>query len=55
MIDPIWRGRLNIGDVLLPLRRNDPMVALLHATLVLRHRARAAARRLARLMRPARA
>jgi hypothetical protein len=33
MINPIWRGRLNIGDVLLPLRRNDPGVALIHASL----------------------
>ena len=24
MINPIWRGRLAIGDVLIPLRRHDP-------------------------------
>jgi len=33
MINPIWRGRLAIGDVLIPLRRNDPVVALIEATL----------------------
>ena len=27
MINPIWRGRLAIGDVLIPLRRRDPAVA----------------------------
>ena len=27
MINPIWRGRLAIGDVLIPLRRRDPVVA----------------------------
>ena len=26
MINPIWRGRFAIGDVLIPLRRNDPVV-----------------------------
>jgi CelD/BcsL family acetyltransferase involved in cellulose biosynthesis len=33
MIDPIWRGRLAIGDVLIPLRARDPMVAVIHAAL----------------------
>ena len=33
MINPIWRGRLAIGDVLIPLRRNDPVVALIEAAL----------------------
>nr|WP_249797316.1 MULTISPECIES: GNAT family N-acetyltransferase [unclassified Bradyrhizobium] len=33
MINPIWRGRFAIGDVLVPLRRNDPVVALIHAAL----------------------
>ena len=33
MINPIWRGRFAIGDVLIPLRGNDPIVALIHATL----------------------
>ncbi len=36
MINPIWRGRFAIGDVLIPLRRNDPMVALIHAALTAR-------------------
>jgi CelD/BcsL family acetyltransferase involved in cellulose biosynthesis len=33
MINPIWRGRFTIGDVLIPLRPNDPVVALIHAAL----------------------
>ncbi len=36
MINPIWRGRFAIGDVLIPLRRNDPVVALIHGALVAR-------------------
>jgi CelD/BcsL family acetyltransferase involved in cellulose biosynthesis len=45
MINPIWRGRFSIGDVLIPLRRNDPVVALIHAVLALRRQAREQARR----------
>jgi CelD/BcsL family acetyltransferase involved in cellulose biosynthesis len=44
MINPIWRGRFSIGDVLVPLRRNDPVVALIHAALALRRKARELAR-----------
>ena len=33
MINPIWRGRLAIGDVLVPLRPRDPVVALVHGAL----------------------
>ena len=45
MIDPIWRGRLAIGDVLIPLGRYDPMVALIHAAMRLRQLIREPARR----------
>ena len=45
MINPIWRGRLKIGDVLIPLRPNDPLVALIHAALTLRRWVREPARR----------
>jgi CelD/BcsL family acetyltransferase involved in cellulose biosynthesis len=45
MINPIWRGRLAIGDVLIPLRRGDPVVALIHAALSLRKAIREPARR----------
>jgi CelD/BcsL family acetyltransferase involved in cellulose biosynthesis len=45
MINPIWRGRFTIGDVLIPLRQNDPMVALIHAALMARRFALEAARR----------
>jgi CelD/BcsL family acetyltransferase involved in cellulose biosynthesis len=45
MINPIWRGRFAIGDVLIPLRRNDPVVALIETTLRGRIFARDLARR----------
>lgn len=45
MINPIWRGRLAIGDVLVPLRRNDPVVSLIQTAIRLRHRIRERARR----------
>jgi GNAT acetyltransferase-like protein len=45
MINPIWRGRFSIGDVLIPLRRNDPVVAMIHAALTLRRQVREQARR----------
>ncbi|KJC35011.1 acyl-CoA acyltransferase [Bradyrhizobium sp. LTSP849] len=51
MINPIWRGRFAIGDVLIPLRRNDPVVALIHAALIARGIARETARRAIRLLR----
>jgi CelD/BcsL family acetyltransferase involved in cellulose biosynthesis len=51
MIDPIWRGRLAIGDVLIPLRRRDPVVTLIHAALGLRKSLREPARHLVRLIR----
>jgi Acetyltransferase (GNAT) domain len=44
MINPIWRGRFAIGDVLIPLRPNDPMVPLIHAALTLRKSTRELAR-----------
>jgi hypothetical protein len=37
MINPIWRGRLKIGDVIIPLRRSDPVVSAIHAALAARH------------------
>jgi hypothetical protein len=51
MINPIWRGRLAIGDVLIPLRRNDPVVALICAALDLRAAIREPARRLVHFVR----
>ena len=51
MINPIWRGRFAIGDVLLPLRRNDPVVALIHAALIAHGVALETARRAIRLLR----
>jgi CelD/BcsL family acetyltransferase involved in cellulose biosynthesis len=45
MINPIWRGRFEIGDVLIPLRRNDRAVSLIHAALTLRQLVRELTRR----------
>lgn len=46
MIEPIWRGRLTIADVLLPLYRNDAAAAAAYAVLTTRGYVRRAARRL---------
>ncbi len=51
MINPIWRGRLAIGDVLIPLRRHDPVVPLISASLALRQAIREPARRAVRFIR----
>lgn len=51
MINPIWRDRFAIGDMLIPLQPNDPVVRLIHAALLLRQTALAVARRSARLLR----
>jgi CelD/BcsL family acetyltransferase involved in cellulose biosynthesis len=51
MIDPIWRGRLSIGDVLIPLRPNDPVVFFIHAALRLHLLAYQTGRRLVRFIR----
>jgi CelD/BcsL family acetyltransferase involved in cellulose biosynthesis len=51
MINPIWRGRLAIGDVLIPLRRNDPIVSLIHAAIVLRRSIREPVRGLLQFIR----
>ncbi len=45
MINPIWRGRLAIGDVVVPLGRRDPAVPLIRAALSLRQAIRDPARR----------
>jgi CelD/BcsL family acetyltransferase involved in cellulose biosynthesis len=51
MINPIWRGRLAIGDVLIPLRPRDPVVSLIRAALELRRRIREPARSLVHFIR----
>jgi CelD/BcsL family acetyltransferase involved in cellulose biosynthesis len=45
MIEPIWRGRLAIGDVLIPLRRYDPVIPAVYAALALRKAIREPVRR----------
>jgi hypothetical protein len=54
MINPIWRGRFAVGDVLIPLRRGDPVVALIHAAMMLRRAIRELARRTIGILRTAR-
>jgi CelD/BcsL family acetyltransferase involved in cellulose biosynthesis len=44
MINPIWRGRFAIGDLLIPLAPHDPVVPVIHAALLARNLAREAAR-----------
>jgi len=51
MINPIWRGRLAIGDVLIPLRRRDPVVSLIRAALGLRGAIREPVRRIVHFVR----
>jgi CelD/BcsL family acetyltransferase involved in cellulose biosynthesis len=51
MINPIWRGRFAIGDVLIPLRRNDPVVPLIYGAMMLRSGLRELARRAVHMMR----
>ena len=51
MIDPIWRGRLAIGDVLIPLRPADSTVSLIHAALKLHRLVRETARSTLRFIR----
>jgi CelD/BcsL family acetyltransferase involved in cellulose biosynthesis len=51
MINPMWRGRLKIGDVLIPLRRNDPVVPLIHAALTAHRWARDVVRHALRRLR----
>ncbi|EKS37687.1 GNAT family N-acetyltransferase [Afipia clevelandensis] len=51
MIDPIWRGRLAIGDVLIPLGRRDPFVPAIRYGLALRTLIREPVRRLVHTIR----
>ncbi len=45
MINPIWRARLRIGDVIIPLRRADVLVPAVHAAMKMQQEAREMARR----------
>jgi CelD/BcsL family acetyltransferase involved in cellulose biosynthesis len=51
MINPIWRGRLEIGDLLIPLRPRDPVVSLIRAAWTMRRLVREPARRAIHLIR----
>jgi CelD/BcsL family acetyltransferase involved in cellulose biosynthesis len=51
MINPIWRGRLSIGDMLIPLRPRDPVVPLIAAAISLRQQVREPLRRAVQFIR----
>lgn len=51
MIEPIWRARLAIGDVLIPLTPRDPMIPVIAAAIKLRFRLRGPLRKLVQLIR----
>lgn len=51
MIDPIWRGRLAIGDVLIPLYRRDPLIPAIRLALAARALVREPARRFVHFIR----
>jgi CelD/BcsL family acetyltransferase involved in cellulose biosynthesis len=51
MINPIWRGRFAVGDVLIPLYPRDPGVPLIHAVMKTRSLVRDIARRAVRFVR----
>jgi CelD/BcsL family acetyltransferase involved in cellulose biosynthesis len=51
MINPIWRERIAIGDVLIPLRRNDPFLPLIHTAISLRKRVREPTRQFVQFIR----
>ncbi|MGY3451298.1 GNAT family N-acetyltransferase [Bradyrhizobium sp. USDA 4353] len=51
MINPIWRGRLAIGDVLIPLYPRDPIAELIHSALIVHRESVALARRAVHTMR----
>ena len=51
MINPIWRGRFTIGDVLIPLRKRDPVVPIIHGVMMLRSGVRELAKRAVHFMR----
>ncbi len=51
MIDPIWRGRLAIGDVLIPLYRRDPLIPAIRLALAARNFIREPARRIVQFIR----
>ena len=51
MIDPIWRGRLAIGDVLIPLYRRDPLIAVTRFALFARRAVREPVRRIVHMIR----
>jgi hypothetical protein len=51
MINPIWRGRLKIGDVVIPLYRNGPIMPMIRAAMTMRQTALELARRAVHLVR----
>jgi CelD/BcsL family acetyltransferase involved in cellulose biosynthesis len=51
MINPIWRARLRMADVIIPLRRRDAVVPVIHAVMKMRQGAREIARQIVHRLR----
>ncbi len=51
MINPIWRGRLRIGDVIIPLRRGDVVTLVIQAVMKMQQGTREWARRAVQFIR----
>jgi CelD/BcsL family acetyltransferase involved in cellulose biosynthesis len=51
MINPIWRGRFAIGDVLIPLRKHDIVVPMIYGAMMLRSGVRELAKRAVHVIR----
>ena len=51
LIEPIWRGRMQMGDVMIPLRAHDPWVPVIRTALRLHQAAEHSARRAIRAVR----
>ncbi|NWG24177.1 MAG: GNAT family N-acetyltransferase [Pseudorhodoplanes sp.] len=54
MIDHVWRGRLAMADLFVPLRADDLRIAAIRTILIARHAARNRARRIVRAIRSVR-
>jgi hypothetical protein len=51
MIGPLWRGRMRMGDMIIPLKPRDPVFITISAVLGLRHGLRESLRPLVRFIR----
>ena len=51
MIGPLWRGRMHMGDMIIPLAPRDPVFIAISTALRLRHGLRESLRPLVRFIR----